>query len=149
MTVYLGDERVTEHCKVLDTVAFYIVIGTDFLCRNPQVKVLSLQRPTALHCDVGSGLYSVPLEMSGRRESRLRYVNQSYRTGNYQLVPLAFENGLAALQVDLNEVREELFGSKEQHMTQLYCSRFLNNALPLLLEVDRVVLGESPIPSTR
>ena len=38
------------------------------------------------------------------------------------------KNGLAALQVDLNEVHVELFASKEQHMMQLYCSRYLNNA---------------------
>ena len=30
--------------------------------------------------------------------------------------------------VDLNEVHVELFASKEQHMMQLYCSRYLNNA---------------------
>ena len=38
------------------------------------------------------------------------------------------ETGLAALQVDLNAVQVELFASKEQHITQLYCSRYLNNA---------------------
>ena len=36
MTVYLGDEQVTKHCKVLDTNAFDIDIGTDFLCRIPR-----------------------------------------------------------------------------------------------------------------
>ena len=45
VTVCLGDEQVTEHCKVLDNDAFDIVIGTDFLRRSPQVKLLSLQRP--------------------------------------------------------------------------------------------------------
>ena len=127
-TLCLGDEQVTQHCKVLDTDAFDIVIGTDFLRRNHQVKLLSLQRPYALDCDFGSGLVSVPLELSGRKESGLRYVNRSYRTENYQLVRPVFENGLAALLVDLNEVQLELFASKEQHMMQLYCSRYLNNA---------------------
>ena len=42
VTVCLGDEQVTQHCKVLDSDAFDIVIGTDFLRRNPQVKLLSL-----------------------------------------------------------------------------------------------------------
>ena len=126
--VCLGDERVTQHCKVLRTDAFDIVIGTDFLRRNPQVKLLSLQRPYALHCDIGSGLFCVPLELSGRKESGLRYVNRSYRTENYQLVRPVLENGLAALQVDLNEVQVELFASKGQHMMQLYCSQYLNNA---------------------
>ena len=128
VTLCLGDEQVTQRCKVLDTDAFDNVIGTDVLRRNPQVKLLSLQRPYALHCDFGSGIFSVPLELSGRKESGLLYVNRSYRTENYQLVRPVLENGLAALQVDLNEVQVELFASKEQHMMQLYCSRYLNNA---------------------
>ena len=41
VTIWLGDETVTQHCRVLDTDAFDIVIGTDFLRRNPQVKMLS------------------------------------------------------------------------------------------------------------
>ena len=72
VTVCLGDEQVTQHCKVLDTDAFDIVIGTDFLPRDPELKLLSLQRPYALHCDFGSGLFSVSPELSGRNESGLR-----------------------------------------------------------------------------
>ena len=84
VTIWLGDE--TQHCRVLDTDAFDVVIGTDSLRRNPQVKMLSLQRPYSLHCDFGSGLFSVPLELSGRKESALRYASKTnYRTENYQL----------------------------------------------------------------
>ena len=54
VTICLGDETVTQHCRVLDTDGFDIVIGTDFLRRNPQVKMLSLQRPYSLHRDFGS-----------------------------------------------------------------------------------------------
>ena len=72
MTVCPGEEQVTQHCEVLDTTAFDIIIGTDFLRRNFQVKMVSLQRPYALHCDFGSGLFSVPLELSGPKESGLR-----------------------------------------------------------------------------
>ena len=64
VTICLGDEAVTQHCTVLDTDAFDIVISLDFLRRNLQVKFLSLQRPYSLHCDFGSGLFSVPLELS-------------------------------------------------------------------------------------
>ena len=71
---------------------------------------------------------SVPLELSGLKESGLRYVNRSYTTENYQLVRPVLENGLAALQLDLNGIQVELFASKEQHLMQLYCSRYLNNA---------------------
>ena len=77
VTVCLGDEQVTQHCKVLDTDAFDIVIDTDFLRHYPQEKLLSLQCPYALHCNFGSGLFSVPLQLSGRKESGLRYVNRS------------------------------------------------------------------------
>ena len=128
VTVCLGDEEVTRHCQVLDTDAFDIVIGTDFLRFNPHVKLLSLQCPYALHCNFGSGLYSVPLRLSGLKESCLQYVKQSYRTENYHLVPPVLENGLAALQLDLNEIQVELFASKDQHLMQLYVSRNLNNA---------------------
>ena len=55
-------------------------------------------------------------------------MNRSYQTENYQFVRPVLENELAALQVDLNEVQVESFASNEQHMMQLYCSRYLNNA---------------------
>ena len=55
-------------------------------------------------------------------------MNRSYRTENYQFVRPVLENGLDALEVDVNEGKVELFASKEQHMMQLYCSRYLNNA---------------------
>ena len=123
VTICLGDETVTQHCRVLDTDAFDIVIGTDFLRRNPQVKMLSLQRPYSLHCDFGSGLFSVPLELSGRKESGLRYAAKTnYRTENYQLARHVLENGLAALQVNLDEIQVELFAGQQQHIMQLYCS---------------------------
>ena len=95
MTTCLGNETVIQHCRVLDTDAFDIVIGTDFLRRNPHVKMLSLQPPYSVHCDFGSGLFSVPLELSGRRESGLSYaVKTNYRTENYQQACHVLENGI-------------------------------------------------------
>ena len=106
VTIFLGDEIVTQHCRVLDTDAFDIVIGTNFLRRNGQVKILSLQRPYSLHCDFGSGLFSVPLELLGRKESGLRYAAKTnYRTENYELARHVLENGLAALQVSVDEIQ--------------------------------------------
>ena len=132
VTICLGDETVTQHCRVLDTDAFDIVIGTDFLRRYPQVKMLSLQRPYSLHCYFGSGLFSVTLELSGRKESGLRYASKTnYRTENYQSARHVLENGLAALQVNLDEIQVELFASQQQHIMQLYCSKQLNNAFRL------------------
>ena len=129
VTIFLGDKTVTQHCRVLDIDAFDIVIGTDLPRKNPQVKMLSLQRPYILHCDFGSGLFSVPLELSGRKQSGLRYASKTnHRTGNYHLARHALENGLAALQANLDEIQVELFASKQQHIMQLYCSKQLNNA---------------------
>ena len=45
VSICLGDKTVTQHCRGLDTDAFDIIIGGDFLRRNPQVKMLPLQRP--------------------------------------------------------------------------------------------------------
>ena len=39
VTICLRNETVTQHCRVLDTDAFDIVIGTDFLRRNPELKM--------------------------------------------------------------------------------------------------------------
>ena len=80
VTVCLGDEFVTQDCLMLDTDVFDIVICRDFLRCNSQVKLLTLQRPYALHRNSGIGLFSVPLELSGQKESGLRYVYRSYQT---------------------------------------------------------------------
>ena len=91
--------------------------------------MLSLQRPYSLHCDFHSGLFSVSLELLGRKESGLRYAaSTNYCTENYQLARYVLENGLAALQVSLDEIQVELFASQQQHIMQLYCSKHLNNA---------------------
>ena len=129
VTTWLGDETVTQHCRVLDTDAFDILIGTNFLRRNPKVKMLSLQGPYSLHCDFGSELFSVRLELSGRKKSGLSYASKTnYRTENYQLARHVLENGLAALEVTLDEIQVELFASQQQHIMQLYCSKHLHSA---------------------
>ena len=129
VTICLGHETVTQHCRVLDNHAFDMVVGIDFLRRNLQVKMLSLQCPYSLHCNFGSWLFSVPLELSGRKESWLRYASKTnYRTENYQMAHHVLENGLLALQVNLNEIQVELFASQQQHIMQLYCSKHLSNA---------------------
>ena len=74
----------------------------------------------------------------------MRYVNRSYRTENYQLVRPVLENGLTALQVDLNEVQVELLASNEQHMMQLYCLPYLNNAYRLYWKSMRLCYFNPP-----
>ena len=147
VTICLGDETVTQHCRVLDTDAFDIVIGTDFLRRNPQVKMLSLQRPYSLHCHFGSGLFSIPLELSGRKESGLRYAFETnYCTENYKLARHVLENGLVALQVNLEEIQVELFASQQQHIMQLYCSKHLNIAFRFFWKAMGLAYANPPFP---
>ena len=110
----------------------------------------SLQRPYSLHCNFGSGLFSVPLELSGRKESGLRYESKTNcRTENYKLARHVLENGLAALQVDLHEIQVELFSSQRQHIMQLYCSKHLNNAFRFLWKAMAVRMLTLPSPCSR
>ena len=86
MSICLRDESVRQRCRALDTDILDIVDGTDLIREKPNVEVLSPQRSYALHCDSGSGLFWVTLELSGRKESGLRYTAlTNYRTENYQL----------------------------------------------------------------
>ena len=145
VTLCLVDKTVTQHCRVLDTDAFDIVIGTDFLRRNPHVKMLSLQRPYSLHCDLGSGLFSVPLELSGQKESGLRYASKTnYRTENYQLARHLLENELATLQVNLDGIQVELFASQQHNIMQLYCSKQLNNAFRFFCKAMGLAYANPP-----
>ena len=98
-----------------------------------------------MHCDFGSGLFSVPLELSGRKESGLRYASKTnYRTENYQLARHLLENGLAALQVNLDEIQVELFASQQQHIMQLYCSKHLNSAFRLFWKAMGLAYANPP-----
>ena len=107
--------------------------------------MLSLQRPYSLHCNFGSGLFSVPLELSGLKDSWLRYASKTnYRTENYQLARHVLENGLAALQVNLDEIQVELFASRHQHIMQLYCSKLLNSAFRFLLKAMGLAYANPP-----
>ena len=72
---------------------------------------------------------SSPYLWSFQGEKSLRYAAKTnYRTENYQLARHFLENGMAALQVSLDEIQVELFASQQQHIMQLYCSKHLNIA---------------------
>ena len=145
VSICLGDETLTQHCRVLDTDAFDIVIGIDFLLRNPEVKTLSLQGPYYVHCDFGSWLFSVPLELSGRKECGLGYAAKTnYCTGNYPLARHILQKGLAALQESLDGIHFELFASKQQHIMQLYCSKHMNNAFCFLRKAMSLAYANPP-----
>ena len=107
--------------------------------------MLSLQRLYSLHCDFGSELFSVPLELSGRKESGLRYAAKTnYRTESYHMARHVLENGLAALQVSLDEIQVELFASQQQHIMQLYSSRHLNNAFRFFWKAIGLAYADPP-----
>ena len=57
VTICLGDETVTQHCRVLDTDAFDIVIGTDFLRRNPRGKCCLSSAPILCTATLAVGSY--------------------------------------------------------------------------------------------
>ena len=83
--------------------------------------------------------------LSGCKESRLRYASKTnYRTENYQLARHVLENGLAALQVNLDEIQVELFASRQQHIMQLYCSKHLNNAFRFFWKVMGLAYTNPP-----
>ena len=145
VSICLGDKSAMQHCEVLDTNAFDIVISTDFLRKNPEVKMLSLQRPYALHCGFGNGLFSVPLELSGRKESGLRYTARTnYLNKKYQLARQVLENGLPALQVSLHDIRAESFGRQHQHFMQLFCQKHLNNGFRFFWKAIRLAYAKAP-----
>ena len=73
-----------QHCRVQDT---------DVLRKNSQTKILSLERPCALHCDFGNSLFSVPLELSGQVESRLRYTARLIYRTRWMALPLVADYG--------------------------------------------------------
>ena len=84
-------------------------------------------------------------ELSGQEESGLRYASKTeYRTENYQLARHVLENGLAALQVNLDEIQVELFASQQQHIMQLYCSKHLNNAFRFFWKAMGIAYANPP-----
>ena len=109
--------------------------------------MLSLWRPYSLHCNFGSGLFSVPLELSGRKESELCYAAKTkYRTEHYRLARHVLENGLAALQVTPDEIQVELLARQQQHIMQLYCSKYLNNAFRFFWKARGLAYANPPFP---
>ena len=86
------------------------------LCPTPQLQ----QWPFLC----SSGAIRTKRIRSTLRESVLTY-------GKLSVGATRLENGLAALEVDLNEGHVELFASKEDHMGKLYCSRYLSTAYQL------------------
>ena len=107
--------------------------------------MLSLQRPYDLHCEFGSGLFAVPSELSGRKESGLRYAARTdYRTENYHFAHPILENGLAALQVSLDDIHVESFASQHQHFMQSFCSKHLNNAFRFFWKAIGLVYAFPP-----
>ena len=85
------------------------------------------------------------LELSGRKESGLRYAaKNNYRTENYQLARHVLENRLASRQVTLDEIQVELFASQQQHIMQLYCSKHLNNAFCFFWKAMGLAYADPP-----
>ena len=67
-----------------------------------------------------------------------------YRTENYQFARHVLENGLAALQVSLDEIQVEMFASQQQHIMQLYCSIHMNNAFRFFWKAMGLAYADPP-----
>ena len=107
--------------------------------------MLSLQCPYSLHCDFGSYLFSVPLELSGRKESGLRCAAKTnYCSENYQVARHVLANELAALQASLDGIHVELLASQQQHIMQLYCSKHMNNAFRFFCKAMGLAYANPP-----
>ena len=87
-----GNEAVTLHYTCLTQTPLTSSLAQISYAINPRVNLLSLQRPSAVHCDLGGANFSVPPELSGPEESGMRYLNWSYQAENYQLVPSVLQN---------------------------------------------------------
>ena len=82
------------------------------------------------------------MELSPRTESGLRYAAKTnYRTENYQLARHVLENGLAALQITLDEIQVESFAS---HIMQLYCPKRLNYSFRLFWKAMGLAYANPP-----
>ena len=74
--------------------------------------------------------------------SRTSFSNS--RTENYKLARHVLQNGVAALQVSLDEIQVELSASQQQHNMQLYCSKHMNNAFRFFLKAMGLAYANPP-----
>ena len=68
----MGSTSIAHRFYVIDTEAFDVVLGTDFLVEHSQILSLTLQAPCVLDVDHGDGWKSVTLEQSEHTSSYLR-----------------------------------------------------------------------------
>ena len=70
--VPMGFRSIAHRLDVMDTLAFDLVLGTDFFVEHSQILSLTLQAPYVLQVDHRDGWESLPLEQSEHRSSYLR-----------------------------------------------------------------------------
>ena len=130
--VPMGSRSIAHRFNVMDTEAFYFVLGTGFFVEHPQILSLTLQAPYVLQveCDRWE---SVPLEQSEHTSSYRRVCKKepstmmvASKTEDYQLLVDVLDQGLEELGYSGEDLKVELFASDKQHVLDLYCSKGKN-----------------------
>ena len=63
---------------------------------------------------------------------------------NSDLARHVLENGLAGLQVSLDDIQVELIASQQRHIMQLYCSKHMNDAFRFFWKAMGLVYANPP-----
>ena len=131
--VAMGSRSIAHRFYVMDTEAFYFVLGTDFFVEHSQILSLTLQAPYVLQVEHGDGWESLPLEQSEHTSRYLRVCRKepstmmvASKTEDYQLLGNVLDQGLKKLGYFREDLNVELFASDKQHVLELYCSKEKN-----------------------
>ena len=114
----MESRSIAHRFYVMDTEAFDFVLGTDFFVEHPQNLSLTLHAPYVLQVHQGDEGESVPLEQWEHTSSYLRVCKKepsimmiACKTGDYQLLRDALDQGLKELGYSREDLNVELFAS--------------------------------------
>ena len=74
LIIHLGSREVSHRAYVLDTDAFELMVGTDFIVHHPEVKALTLTQPYHLVVDHGYGPEELPLQRCSKQPYDLHLI---------------------------------------------------------------------------
>ena len=121
---------IADRFNVMNSEAFYFVLGTDFFAEHPKTLSPMLQGRYGLHVHHGEEREPVPLEQSEHLSSYLRVCKKepsammvSSETEHYQLLGAVLDQDLKELRYSREDLNVELFTSDKQHVLDLYCSK--------------------------
>ena len=74
LIIHLGSREVSQRAFVLDTDAFDLVVGMDFIVHPPEVKALNLTQRYHLVADHEYGCEDVPLKQDSKQPYSLHLI---------------------------------------------------------------------------